>query len=89
MRCLDYLQTSREIYMAVQRLPIPSLVSLISRYLSGFFLTLPAAQPLFTMAELIGKIMQLGEEAKLTPDAMPETRIQPRKEETRGRIAGS
>lgn len=37
MRCLDYLQTSREIYAAVQRLPVSSLVSLISRHLSGFF----------------------------------------------------
>lgn len=36
------------------------------------------------MAELIGKIIRLGEETKLTPDAMPETRMQPGKEETRG-----
>lgn len=87
-RCLDYLQISREIYTAVQRF-YPRLAHL-SPLPSGFFLTRPAAQPLFAVAELIGKITRLGEEAKLTPDAMPETRMQPGKEETRGgrRIGG-
>jgi len=37
-------------------------------------------------SNVIGKITRLGEETKLTPDAMPETRMQPGKEEKRGRI---
>lgn len=65
---------ARDLHGTVQRLSsVPSLVWL-SSLVSDFFLS--SAQPLFAVAKLIEKITQLEEEAKLTPDAMAETRMQ-------------
>lgn len=96
-RCLDYLQISREIYTAIQpSLPLPASsllprlkiilrLALIPPPKSWTFFSRPVVQPLFAAVELIGKITRPGEEAKLTPDAMPETRMQPGREEARAR----
>lgn len=51
-------------------------------FLSGwarFFSALPVVRSLFAASRPIGKIARPGEKAKLTPDAMPETRMQPEK----------